>query len=181
MNYRSTPIPLFVLALAFCSFTLLGCGEAKEEPAASTTTSLPDNLFITTAPEGAVSIKELKASAKEGDEVVVEVIVGGSGDPIVDGRASASIVDASLYNKCLSGDDHCAEPWDYCCAPKEDLKASMANLQVVDADGRALTAQLSDKIKPLSKLMVRGVVGPRLDPQALTINATAIYIQPDTP
>lgn len=180
MNLQTNPITHFALAIMLCSLTIVGCSDSKDDTYSAGTTTLPESLFVETAPKGAQTIEELKASSKEGDEVVVEVIVGGSRDPIVAGRASAFIVDAGLYNKCVSEDDHCDEPWDYCCTPREALKNSMANLQVVDADGRVLSADFSEKIKPLSKLLVRGVVGPRPDPQVLTINATAIYIQPDT-
>ena len=181
MKLQSNPVARFTFALTLCSIALFGCSEQNDPASNSSTTPLPDSLFVDSVIDGAQPINDLKASSKEGDEVVVEVVVGGSREPIVVGRASAFIVDAGLYNKCLSEDDHCAEPWDYCCAPPEELKASMANLQVVDADGRVLSANLSDKIKPLSKLLVRGVVGPRPDPQVLTINATAIYIQSDKP
>jgi len=140
--------------------------------------SLPDNLFLTNAPQGVASIANLKQTAQEGDEVVVRAVVGGRIKPIVEGRASAAIVDAGLYNKCTAEDDHCETPWDYCCQPPETVTDQLATLQVVDEDGRIVAADLSPRLQPLSTVVVRGVVGPRPDPQVLTINATGIYLEP---
>lgn len=166
------------LCLGLCfAFGLVGCGESGSTGTSATATPLPASLFVDSAPDGAQAISELKTTAKEGDEVVVRVVVGGSANPIVPGRASASIVDAGLYNKCLSEDDHCQVPWDYCCAPPEDLNPSMANLQILGEDGRVLPADLNAQLPPLANLVVRGTVGPRPDEQVLTINATSIYIE----
>ena len=165
------------MAIHFCGES--GSPDAGADASAeSARKSLSAALFLPSAPDDAQPIMSLKQSAEEGDEVVVRVVVGGRSEPIVKGRASAAIVDAGLYNVCLSDDDHCATPWDYCCAAPEELTANLATLQVVDDDGRVLAANLSDHIKPLSTLTVRGVVGPRPDTQVLTINATGIYVEP---
>lgn len=148
------------------------------DKAADTNAALPNELFLTAAPDGAQTIANLKKFAKEGDEVVVNVIVGGRMKPIVDGRASATIIDAAVKNACLAEEDHCETPWDYCCAAPEEVTPNLATLQVVDKDGRVIAANLSEKIKPLSTLTVKGVVGPRPDSQVLQINATGIYVKP---
>jgi len=171
---------------------LIGCSE-NDQPSSSSnstdpkhqqagaTADLPEELFLAAAPEGAKPIKTLKASAEEGDEVVIHVVVGGRAKPIVEGRASATVIDAGLANKCLSEDDHCVKPWDYCCALPEDVTANLANIQVVDSDGRVVSADLTNHMEPLSTLVVRGTVGPRPDKQVLTINASGIYVQPTQP
>jgi len=162
-----------------------GCdrsGNATQDEDAATTeaaaASLPEGLFLAAAPQGVESIAALKQTAEEGDEVVTRAVVGGRIEPIVEGRASATIVDAGLENTCLVEDDHCPTPWDYCCQPPQTVTGHLATLQVVDADGRILAADLSQRIEPLSTLVVRGVVGPRPDPQVLTINANGIYVEP---
>ncbi|XAL99664.1 hypothetical protein OT109_19055 [Phycisphaeraceae bacterium D3-23] len=176
---------LFSVLLTLSLVLAAGCGKTdagKTGPGSDTgdTASLPDGLFLASAPEGAQTIASLKENASEGDEVVVHVVVGGRMDPLVAGRASAAIIDAGLDNPCTGEDDHCQTPWDYCCTPPEDITANLATLQVVDAEGRVLAADLSDMFQPMAVLTVRGVVGARPDPQVLTINATGIYIAPDT-
>jgi hypothetical protein len=169
--------------------TAVGCSESSApvsesetvtKSAANTpeTSSLPEGLFLAGAPEGAKPITELKQSAEEGDEVVVEVFIGGRPDPIVGGRASASIIDSSVENICLSEADHCPTPWDYCCASPEEVTANLATLQVINEDGRVMPADLSKQMKPLSKLVIRGVAGPRPNDQVLIINATGIFVEP---
>lgn len=172
----------WIATLAIVSLTLIACGgedaPAKDDNAnASLTASLPASLFMTDAPEGVQPIASLKTSAKEGDEVVVRVVVGGSDDPIVKGRASAAIIDAAIENPCNSDDDHCKTPWDYCCTPQEEITKNRATLQVTDQAGAVLKTELAPRIQPMSILIVKGIVGPRPDDQVLTINAQSIYIE----
>ncbi len=162
-----------------------GCGQSGSNsntpgPDAGNAAALPAGLFLDTAPDGAQPITALKETAEEGDEVVVHVIVGGKMQPHVAGRASAAIIDAGLDNPCTSEDDHCQTPWDYCCTPQEDITANLATLQIVDSDGRPLAVDLAEQLPPLAVLTIRGTVGPRPDPQVLTINATGIYIEQGT-
>lgn len=160
---------------AIALLTLTGCGGESETQTHAD--ALPDAIFLSEAPEGIQSITSLKATAKEGDEVVVRVVVGGTIDPIVQGRASAAIIDASVDNPCLKEDDHCPIPWDYCCSPQESRTANLATLQITDDAGKVLKANLAPRIEPLTKLVIRGTVGPRPDEQVLTINAQGIYIE----
>lgn len=173
------------LTFAACLLLLVGCGGNEETagPAdhAGTGDALPDGIMLSSAPDGAAPVQELKTSAEPGDEVVVRVTVGGRADPIVAGRASAVTVDAAFENACMSEDDHCKTPWDYCCAVPEALSANMATVQVVDEDGRVIAADLSEYFQPLSTLVVKGIVGPRPDPNVLSINAAGIYVEPETP
>ena len=168
----------WIAALAIVSLTLIACG-GEDAPATdgSSGIALPETLFLTDAPEGVQTNALLKTSAKEGDEVVVRVVVGGSMDPIVQGRASAAIIDAAIENACNSEDDHCKTPWDYCCTPQEEITKNRATLQVTDDAGAVLKADLSPRIEPMSVLIVKGIVGPRPDDQVLTINAQSIYIE----
>jgi len=161
-----------------------GCGEdtSDGDAGADTRAGSSDNvsvqsILLTEAPEGAQSIAELKQSAKEGDEVVVQVVVGGSVHPFVDGRASVQVVDAGLQSKCLEESDPCPTPWDYCCQIDE-RNANGATIQIVDADGRVIEADLTKSFATLSTLTVVGVVGPRPNNEVLTINATGIYVAP---
>ncbi|MEM9415092.1 MAG: hypothetical protein AAGA29_06375 [Planctomycetota bacterium] len=173
------------LSALLCATLVLatGCGggdateNAGNTPGDTAAATLPDGLMLSSAPEGAQTILALKETASEGDEVVVHVVVGGKMQPHVDGRASAAIIDAGLDNPCTGEDDHCQTPWDYCCTPQEEITANLATLQIVDEDGRPLAIDLASQFPPMAVLTVRGVVGPRPDPQVLTINATGIYIE----
>ena len=51
--------------------------------------------------------------------------------------------------------------------------------QVVGADGRPLKASLEGVggIEGLKVILVKGVVGPRPDPNVLVINATGIFVE----
>ncbi len=169
-------------ALCMAALPLVGCGGADRS--AETTevgATLPASYFLDSAPEGATVITELKANAKEGDEVVVYVVVGGVESPIVAGRASATVIDAGVVNPCTKEDDHCETPWDYCCTPNEDKTPNLATLQVVDDAGKVLAADLTAHFKPLATLIVKGVVGPRANDEVLTIHATGIYIESAAP
>lgn len=170
---------IFTPMLAVLIFTLIGCG-GEEGPNTNTPAAgvaLPDALFLSEAPAGIQSIAELKTTAKEGDEVVVRAVVGGNVNPIVAGRASASLIDVALKNPCLADDDHCETPWDYCCTPQEDITKNLATLQITDESGKVLKADLTSRFQPSATLVIKGIVGPRPDAQVLTIHAQAIYIE----
>ncbi len=166
-------------------FALFGCGggdgDGGPQPSGKnnqTAVTLPAGLLVTDAPTGARAVPDLKSSAKEGDEVVMRVVIGGREKPIVQNRAVMTVVDAALVNQCLAEDDHCESPWDYCCAAPEDLLTHSATVQVLDDQGKPLAIDLSSsKLKPLATLIVKGKVGPRPDAKALVINASAIFIE----
>lgn len=166
---------------------LVGCGDggAKDaaskdgrgEPSAGGESAL-DAVLVAAAPGEAKSVADLKASAKEGDEVVMRVVIGGRVEPIVANRAVMTVVDASQFNNCLTEEDGCLTPWDYCCVAQEDLLRTSATVQLVDAQGRPLAIDLKPtKLKPLATLVVKGKVGPRPDPQSLVVNASEIFVE----
>ena len=179
-------LPTAAAVLAAATW-LTACGQdpaspvATATPTASDATALPGGLVLAAAPEGAVPIAELKATAQEGDLVVARVIVRGRMAPLVDGHAVATVVDASVDNPCAAGDDHCPTPWDYCCTPAEALQPQLATVQVVGDDGRVLPLGLADLAPPLATLTVRGTVGPRPNAGVLTIQADGIHVDTATP
>ena len=170
---RHAPATLLTLLL----LVLSACGGEDSVQQGDPTSQLPETVFLSEAPEGIQTIKALKANAKEGDEVVVRVVVGGTEHPVVEGRASAAIIDASVDNPCTGEDDHCPIPWDYCCTPQENRTANLATLRVTDDAGQVLKVNLSPRIKPLTTLVIKGTVGPRPDDQVLTIDAQGIYVE----
>lgn len=185
MKLRTQLFSTLALTLTL-SLGLLGCGDSgadqagtdgsRNTPGSADAATVPAGLFLTEAPAGATAVTELKASAKEGDEVVMHVVVGGSVSPVVAGRAVMTVVDASVNNTCTSEEDHCETPWDYCC-DLDDARKAMATVQVVDEQGRPLAIDLGNGVGPLALLTVKGTVGKRISDEALVINATGIFVE----
>ena len=181
MKRRSHNLLACVVLVTFALLTLNGCADSDDTDADSggQSVSLPETLFLTAAPQGARSITDLKANAKEGDEVVVRAVIGGRKEPFVVNRAVMTVVAADVTNACLVEGDPCATPWDYCCVPPEQLLQNMATVQIVGPDARPLTVDLNrvGRLKPLKTVVIRGTVGPRTDPSSLVINATGIFVE----
>ncbi len=178
----SKPITLTLIALSILGLTCLhGCSKSDDSngEAAITNDTLPETLFLAQVPTGIQSISKLKEGVKAGDEVVIKAIVGGRKNAFVANRAVMTVVDATLFNKCLAEDDHCVTPWDYCCAPAEDLSPAMATVQITGTGTSALRVDLSlvNQLKPLNTLVIKGTVGPRPDESTLVINATGIFVE----
>ena len=186
MTHRTHLFVMKMLALALI-VTLSGCDQAAPpSPKASggdksvaATSKLPDNVLLTEAPVQPTPVSKLRSSAKEGDEVIMRVVVGGRVKPFVNNRAVMTVVDAGLHNVCTQPGDPCKTKWDYCCTAPEELQPHLATVQIVDNRGRPLPVDLaaSSKIKPMSTLVIKGKVGPRLDPAALVVNASGIFVE----
>lgn len=171
---------LMLIALSILSLMCLpGCSKSDDSAADSTSTNdtLPQTLFLAQAPTGIQAISQLKADVKAGDEVVVKAVVGGRKTAFVANRAVMTVVDAALHNKCLAEDDHCPTPWDYCCAPPEELSPELATVQITGTGTSPLKVDLSSipQLKPLNTLIIKGTVAPRADTSTLVINASGIY------
>jgi hypothetical protein len=162
---------------------LAGCDNdttATRSAATAPGEALPAGLVLAAAPAGAKDVVAVRNAAKAGDEVVVRGRVGGSRTPVVDGRATFQLVDASL-KACGEGTamDECKTPWDYCCSEPKEIAAHSATVQVVGPDGRPLRAALSGVggLKPLSEVTVKGTVAKAADSGSLVVNASGIYIK----
>jgi len=154
---------------------LLGCSESAEQAQSSTKPSTPA-WVLTAAPEGAVSVLEAKASAKEGDEIVLRGRIGGGAEPVSAESSVIRIVDAGLFNQCTVEDDHCPTPWDYCCASSEELVGHSATVQLVDGSGNPITqSPTAHGFVGLDEVIVRGTVGARPNDEVLVVRATGIY------
>lgn len=157
--------------------------QADEPAPAKAASGLPENLFVKALPAGAmVSPIEAKKTAKVGDTITITGRVGGSGEPFVADRAVFTIVGEALPACSDNPDDHCSEPWDYCCETKEEITAHSATIQVVDDKGRPVRTGLKGQngIAELSEVTVTGKV-VQADEKTLVINATGIYVNPALP
>ena len=172
---RSWILAALLLALVGCNPDSPKGQKDGNAPAAE----LPAGVLLTEAPKGAAAVTDLKKTAKEGDEVVLRVVIGGRVKPFVEKRAVMTVVDASFENACTKPDDACPTKWDYCCASPEALQANSATLQIVDDKGQPLAIDLNGvaKLKPLSVIVVKGKVGPRPDPGTLLVSAASLFVE----
>ena len=169
-------------ALSTLAITLLvvaGCDRgdtvSKAPENAATPAALPTGMVVDTAPPGAKGVIELKGSAKDGDEVVVRGVVGGTEDPVAANQAIVTLVDAGVTTCDKMEGDTCKTPWDACC--EKDLPAKTATVQVVGADGKPLKGSLAAAgVKPLKQLVVAGKARVPADGKALVIEATKIHV-----
>ena len=161
----------------------VACDDSEDSaaPAASASpeSRLPEGLILASEPDGAQSVSNLRASAGDGETVVVRGVVGGREDPIAENRAILTLLDESVET-CdrMETDDGCKTPWDACCTPQETIAANLATVQVVDGKGSPLRTSLRgvDRLAPLARVIVVGKYRPSPDGQAAVIDATGIYI-----
>ncbi len=180
-------IRFFTMTLMTLALALLAIGGCDRSPSGSAKPAgkpaeLPAGLMLAAAPgPGAPTpIGTLKGSLKEGAEVIVRGVVGGQRDPFIDGRAMLMLVDVSVPNQCAIGDDHCNTPWDYCCAPSEEIGKSSAMVRVTGPDGAPLKGTLkgASGIGTLSILTIKAKVAAGSTAEALTLDAVGIYLEP---
>jgi len=159
--------------------SLAGCSESVDEAATSQSTSNEHPAWLLAAnPGSATSVTDIKATASEGDSVVVRGIIGGRVDALSKDAGVFVMMDEGVENICVSEDDHCATPWDYCCADSAVLSASNATVQLVDEHGVTIAMDLREfGIEELDHVVVVGTVGAKPSENVLTIRATQIYIE----
>ncbi len=170
------------------SATVLLLAACKESPpasdAASGEASSADKHLLESvmnaAPKGeAKSIKDVKATAKPGDEVILTGRIMGHVKPFVEGRAAFILADPSLITACSDKPgDECETPWDACCDSPEDKKKAIATIQIVNADGRVLKQGLegTNGLANLATVTVSGQVADGSAGDLLIVNASAIDV-----
>jgi hypothetical protein len=173
----------FAFALSALTALQSGCDKKEANPAAtgkptgSPVAVLPTGLFLTTEPKDAKPVEDAKKAAKPGETIVVRGRVGGSADPFVAGRTVFTIVGPGLKSCAENPGDSCKTPWDYCCESTEDIAAHAATVQVVDAAGAPVKADIKGQsgVKELTDVIVVGKVA-QADGKVLVVNATGIYV-----
>lgn len=165
---------------------LTGCKPAADEQSAETSTppaatpaGLPASLFAASAPTDAEPLMAVKSTAKAGDQVVFQARVGGRADAFLENRAVFFVVDPAVKSCDDLHPGRCKKPWDYCCTPADDLLASMATVQVVDADGRPIKQTLHNEhgLDGLTLISVTGTVDQVDDAGNFVVNAESIHVQ----
>lgn len=165
------------ILLAFAAAVLTGCAKSEgEQPAqpdasASQPSTTAPAWILASEPAGALSINQVKESAKEGDEIIIKGRIGGRHAPMSPESPVFTIVDLGLAYCGQDNDDACGTPWDYCCETPDTIAENAATVQVL-GDSVDLSAA---ELKPLDEVVLIGTVGPRPDQRVLTILATGLY------
>jgi hypothetical protein len=170
---------IIVFAVGVASFLAIGCEESQPQasqtaPAAGAA-ALPADLFVATAPAGGTDVAALKASAKDGERVVVRGVVGGRTDPIAENRAVVTLLDPSIKTCDQTPGDKCTTPWDACCEPADVLAQNSITVQVVDSSGAPLKTGLGSKLTPLSVITVAGTLRTPAEGVVL-VDASSIHV-----
>jgi hypothetical protein len=164
-----TLIPLLVLGIA-------GCGKSESKPGAQAQQStLPETLWLKSAPLDAQSAAAIREKAKTGQKVAVAGVVGGRKQAFTDGLAAFTIVDRELP-KCA--EDHCETPWDYCCEPLENLKKNMVTIEVREGSSPLKsTARGFHGLDHMKNVVVTGEA-QRDEAGNVIVVASGIFVEP---
>ena len=163
-----------------------GCDRSASEPAGEPATGrpspaavLPADLFLADAPPDAQAVVAVKTEAEPDSEVVVQGRIGGRADPFVAGRAVFLLTDVRLPTCAQREGDTCRQPWDYCCEPAEKILAHTMTVQVVDATGKPLEANLrgAGGLEPMARVVVKGKVSRREAGGVFVVDAHGIHVK----
>jgi hypothetical protein len=122
-------------------------------------------------------VTDVRASAADGEKVVVVGRIGGDVNPWVEGRAAFTIVDLSLQACSDIPGDSCPTPWDYCCAT-DGLKTGSILVKVVDEGGQLVAddARTLLGVGELDTLVVEGTVQKGEEGHA-TLLASHVFVR----
>lgn len=165
--------------------SLGGCGESESSSSsasAPTAVAAPAGLFAERSiseGETLAGIGEVKKTAQAGETVRFVARVGGRAACFVPGSAVFIVADPILED-CLQKGDGCPKPWDYCCEPKERLRANTATVRLVDAAGAPLagSAEGLGGLAPLLTIEVLGTVSERGSDGLFVVDATEVFVRP---
>lgn len=139
--------------------------------------NIPFGFMLDEAPSDVKNVIDAKETAKPGDTIAIRGRIGGSARPFVDGRAVFTIVGRGPHACSDHADDQCKTPWDYCCTPRDELRAHSATIQIVDESGAPIRTDIKGRrgIQELSDLTVVGKV-VSTNGGSLIIKASGMYL-----
>lgn len=174
MNEMHKLVTAFSLASLLAMFA--GCNPAAP-PAASSPSPEGAPYIMAAEPAGTKGVREVRADAKDADEVMMIGRIGGDTNPWIEGQAAFLIVDRSLKPCNEKEDDACPTPWDYCC-DTDTLPAHKALIKFVDSSGKtvATDARKLLGVKELQTVVVHGKA-KRDDVGNLTVLADGIFVR----
>jgi len=129
--------------------------------------------------ESLPGIGEVKRVAAAGDTVRFVARVGGRADCFVPAAAVMVVADPVLED-CIQKGDGCPKPWDYCCEPRERIKANTATVRVVDASGLPIAETMEGMggIAPLKTVEILGTVAETGPDGLFVVDAKRIFVMP---
>jgi hypothetical protein len=168
-------LPWAIAACAGVALCVAGCGQAP--PGAAGPSPEGAAYRLATEPSGALGVKDVRAAAKDGEEVAVIGRIGGDVNPWIEGQAAFLMVDPALVPCNEKDDDSCPTPWDYCC-DTDALPQHKALVKVVDQAGQTLAADARKLlgIKELQTVVVRGRA-KRDEAGNLTVLADGVFVR----
>ncbi len=102
------------IAFLIAVMTIAGCGRSSDAPPPGKNGNIDGSRYLLAQePAGAQPVKDVRAKAKNDDEITIVGRIGGNVNPWVEGRASFWIVDLSLRACSDIAGDECPTPWDY--------------------------------------------------------------------
>lgn len=172
-----------LILLIFTAFSLASCQQKTKPDSsdASETTNALSSLMLSTAPEKAQTIAQVRQSVEVGKSITLSGKVIGHNTPFIDGMAMMVIGDPDKLTSCdLKHGDRCSTPWDVCCDDPEDIKNNIATIQVLDANGELIKQGLKgcQGLKELSHVIITGKIAEGSNEDNLLISATGIYLKP---
>ena len=155
-----------------------GSGENAGASSENAVAVMPAGFFTSSAPEVAPMLIDVKNESAVGDEVTFTARIGGKRNPFTGSAAMFLIVDPSLKSCDQIPGDNCKFPWDYCCEPKDNLRAHMGTVQVVDAEGMVITGSLRDHegLTGGATIVVTGTVSEKNDEGSFVVDASNIHV-----
>ena len=142
--------------------------------------AFPASLISETPIDDAKSVVAARADGKAGEAIVLRGKIGGKEKPISEKAAVFILADEKAITSCddIPGDE-CPKPWDYCCEDPDKIKASIATIQVVNADGEVIRKGVRGLagIKELSHLIISGTIDKASTPENMIVNATSIHVE----
>jgi hypothetical protein len=177
MNTNKVKQTVLVLVIAAVGLAISGCSQRGSDADSRAETPEPlKGFMLSEKPAEAVTVSEVRASAKPGETIVVSGRIGGAHEPFGKGFATLVIGDESLqYCDEIPG-DACQTPWDACCEDRPKIAANRASVQLL-VDGLPIAASLKGAggLTELDKIVVAGTVDPSSTDKNLIINASGIY------
>jgi len=174
MNELCKLVTVSSLATSLAMFA--GCSTSAP-PVASGPSAEGASYLLAAEPVTAKGVKDVRADAKDADDVTLIGRIGGDEKPWVEGQAAFVIVDSSLKPCNERPGDNCPSPWDYCC-DADELPKSKVMIKIVDAAGKtvATDARKLLGLKELQTVVVRGKA-KRDEAGNLTVLADGIFVR----
>ena len=106
------------IALAACAalIVVIGCSQESSTTTGPNSAAAVDGskYLLSSEPDGAAGVIEVRKEAKDQDDVVIVGRIGGSEQPWIEGLTAFTIVDPLIKHCHELADDGCSKPWDFC-------------------------------------------------------------------